>query len=100
MICVQIATKFLFSIGWHTKKILRLVFKKKNKTKQKIELFYFSGPAADWTELISHCVRCSRKARNYLAEEVLFKYPNRFQEYLIDCTSAEVRRMKKTKKNF
>jgi hypothetical protein len=66
------------------------------KEKQKkIELFYFSGPAADWTELISHCVRCSRKARNYLAEEVLFKYPNRFQEYLIDCTSAEVRRMKK-----
>jgi hypothetical protein len=49
-----------------------------------------SGPANDWTELIIHCIRWSRKARYYLAEEVLFKYPNRFQEYLIDCTSAEV----------
>ncbi|CAF5084111.1 unnamed protein product, partial [Rotaria socialis] len=35
--------------------------------------------------------RWSRKARYYLAEEVLFKYPTRFQEYLIDCTSAEIR---------
>jgi hypothetical protein len=49
-----------------------------------------SGPANDWTELIIHCIRWSRKARYYLAEEVLFKHPNRFQEYLIDCTSAEV----------
>jgi len=52
--------------------------------------FFSSGPANDWTELIIHCIRWSRKARYYLAEEVLFKYPNRFQEYLIDCTSAEV----------
>ena len=49
-----------------------------------------SGPANDWTELIIHCLRWSNKARFYLAEEVLFKHANRFQEYLIDCTSAEV----------
>jgi ubiquitin carboxyl-terminal hydrolase 9/24 len=54
-------------------------------------VFLFSGPANDWGEIITHCIRCSRKARNYLAEEVLFKHPNRFQEYLIDCTSPEVR---------
>ncbi len=53
---------------------------------------FSSGPAMDWTELIIHCIRWSRKARYYLAEEVLFKHPNRFQEYLIDCTSAEVNR--------
>lgn len=51
----------------------------------------FSGPANDWTELLVHCIRWSRSARIYFAEEVLFKYPNRFQEYLIDCTSAEIR---------
>jgi ubiquitin carboxyl-terminal hydrolase 9/24 len=56
--------------------------------------FLFSGPASDWSELISHCIRCSRKARAYLAEEVLFKHQNRFQEYLIDCTSPEVRQKK------
>ncbi|CAF3335952.1 unnamed protein product [Rotaria socialis] len=72
LVSVQIATKFLFSVGWRTKKALR-------------------GPAIDWTELIVHCIRWSRKARYYLAEEVLFKYPTRFQEYLIDCTSAEIR---------
>ena len=49
-----------------------------------------SGPANDWTELIIHCIRWSKKARCYLAEEVLFKHQNRFQEYLIDCTSAEL----------
>lgn len=69
---MQIATKFLFSVGWRTKKALR-------------------GSALDWTDLIIHCLRWSKKARYYLAEEVLFKRPTRFQEYLIDCTSAEVR---------
>ncbi|CAF5005896.1 unnamed protein product, partial [Rotaria socialis] len=59
LVSVQIATKFLFSVGWRTKKALR-------------------GPAIDWTELIVHCIRWSRKARYYLAEEVLFKYPTRF----------------------
>ncbi|CAF0941972.1 unnamed protein product [Adineta ricciae] len=72
LVSVQIATKFLFSVGWRTKKALR-------------------GPANEWTELIIHCLRWSRKARYYLAEEVLFKHPSRFQEYLIDCTSAEIR---------
>ncbi|CAF3635592.1 unnamed protein product [Rotaria socialis] len=72
LICVQIATKFIFSIGWHTKKALR-------------------GQTNEWTEAISHCLRLSRKARYYLANEVLVKYPNRFQEYLIDCTSADIR---------
>ncbi|CAF1148229.1 unnamed protein product [Rotaria sordida] len=72
LISIQIATKFIFSIGWHTKKALR-------------------GPTNDWTESISHCLRLSRKARYYLADELLVKHPNRFQEYLIDCTSPEVR---------
>jgi hypothetical protein len=51
---------------------------------------HVSGPANDWTELIIHCLRWSQTARNYLADDVLFKHSNRFQEYLIDCTSAEV----------
>lgn len=58
--------------------------------KEIYELFS-SGPANDWTEWISPCIRYSRKAREYVAEEVLFKHENRFREYLIDCTSAEVK---------
>ena len=50
----------------------------------------YSGPAGDWADLISHCLRSSRAARHYLAEEILNKHSNRFQEYLIDCPSAEV----------
>ncbi|CAF3511540.1 unnamed protein product [Adineta steineri] len=72
LISIQIAAKFLFTIGWHTKKALR-------------------GQASDWTELINQCIRHSRKARQYFAEEVLFEHLNRFQEYLVDCTSAEIR---------
>jgi ubiquitin carboxyl-terminal hydrolase 9/24 len=52
----------------------------------------FSGVANEWTDLISHCLRSSRKAREYFAEEVLFKHTNRFQEYLIDCPTADVRK--------
>ncbi|CAF1316830.1 unnamed protein product, partial [Didymodactylos carnosus] len=74
LVSVQIASKFLFSVGWHTKKALRYV-----------------GPANDWSELIGQYIRFSRKARHFMSEEVLFKHPNRFQEYLIDCTSAEIR---------
>ena len=36
------------------------------------------------------CLRHSARARLYLAEEILIKHPNRFQEFLIDCTSPEV----------
>ncbi|CAF2989599.1 unnamed protein product, partial [Rotaria sp. Silwood2] len=49
------------------------------------------SPTNEWTDSISHCLRLSRKARYNLADELLVKYPNRFQEYLIDCTSPEVR---------
>ncbi|CAF0895252.1 unnamed protein product, partial [Didymodactylos carnosus] len=72
LVSVQIACKFLFSVGWHTKKALR-------------------GPASDWSDLIGQYIRVSRKARHFMSEEVLFKHPNRFQEYLIDCTFAEIR---------
>ncbi|UJR08730.1 hypothetical protein I4U23_012987 [Adineta vaga] len=72
LISIQIAAKFLFTVGWHTKKSLR-------------------GAANEWTDLITHCLRYSRQARQYYTEEVLFKHPNRFHEYLMDCTSPEVR---------
>ncbi|CAF0890240.1 unnamed protein product [Adineta ricciae] len=72
LIAIQITAKFLFTIGWHTKKSLR-------------------GAASEWTELVTHCLRYSRRARQYFVEEVLFKHPNRFHEYLIDCMSADIR---------
>ncbi len=49
-----------------------------------------SGLASEWYEALFHCLRSSRKAREYFAEEVLFKHPNRFQEYLIDCSAGDV----------
>lgn len=91
LVSIQIAAKFLFSVGWRTKKALRFVIDNFEKTKRTKIIDDFSGPANDWTELLVHCIRWSRSARIYFAEEVLFKYPNRFQEYLIDCTSAEIR---------
>lgn len=59
-----------------------------------------SGPASEWTELLTHCIRSSRQARIYFADEVLFKHLNRFQEYLIDCPSADVRQKKSFELHF
>ena len=64
-----------------------------------LELF-FSGSANEWNELISYYVRFSPNVSKYLIDEVLFKYPNRFQEYLIDCTSAEVQKNQFLINNF
>lgn len=62
---------------------------------------FYSGPANEWTENINTCIRLSSKARAYLAEEVLFQHPKRFQEYLIDCTAADVRHLtSRHKKNI
>ena len=71
MITVQLASAFLFSVGFHTKKSLR-------------------GNALDWYEILSHHLRCSPASRAWFANHIFFAQPNRFSEYLLECPSAEV----------
>lgn len=72
MISIQLAARFLFSTGFHTKKIVR-------------------GPASDWYDALCILLRHSKNVRYWFAHNVLFAYPNRFSEYLLECPSAEVR---------
>ncbi|CAH0691384.1 unnamed protein product [Chilo suppressalis] len=71
MLAVQLATKFLFQVGFHTKKTLR-------------------GPAADWHDILCQHLRCSQTVRAWFASD-LFKHPHRLCDYLLSCPSAEVR---------
>ncbi|XP_073945007.1 ubiquitin carboxyl-terminal hydrolase-like faf isoform X2 [Choristoneura fumiferana] len=71
MLTVQLATKFLFQVGFRTKKTLR-------------------GPASDWHEILCQHLRCSQAVRAWFATD-LFKHPHRLCDYLLSCPSAEVR---------
>ncbi|KAG9348967.1 hypothetical protein JZ751_029284 [Albula glossodonta] len=72
MISIQLAARFLFSTGFHTKKIVR-------------------GPASDWYDALCILLRHSKNVRYWFAHNVLFAYASRFSEYLLECPSAEVR---------
>ncbi|XP_045395018.1 probable ubiquitin carboxyl-terminal hydrolase FAF-X isoform X1 [Lemur catta] len=72
MISIQLAARFLFTTGFHTKKIVR-------------------GPASDWYDALCILLRHSKNVRFWFANNVLFNVSNRFSEYLLECPSAEVR---------
>uniref|UniRef100_A0A4W5PNF5 ubiquitinyl hydrolase 1 n=1 Tax=Hucho hucho TaxID=62062 RepID=A0A4W5PNF5_9TELE len=72
MISVQLAARFLFSTGFHTKKVVR-------------------GAASDWYDALCVLLRHSKNVRYWFAHNILFAYANRFSEYLLECPSAEVR---------
>ncbi|XP_076338950.1 ubiquitin carboxyl-terminal hydrolase 9X-like isoform X1 [Tachypleus tridentatus] len=72
MISVQLAAKFLFTTGFHTKKTLR-------------------GPANEWYDALCLHLRNSRNVRRWFANAALFAHPHRFCEYLLECPSSEVR---------
>ncbi|XP_078415865.1 ubiquitin carboxyl-terminal hydrolase 9X [Cetorhinus maximus] len=72
MISIQLAARFLFNTGFHTKKIVR-------------------GPASEWYDALCILLRHSKNVRCWFAHNVLFAYPNRFSEYLLECPSTEVR---------
>ncbi|CAG5097169.1 Similar to Usp9x: Probable ubiquitin carboxyl-terminal hydrolase FAF-X (Mus musculus) [Cotesia congregata] len=72
MLSVQLASRFLFYTGFHTKKTLR-------------------GTATDWYDILSHHLRCSKAVRSWFAHNVLFNHPHRFCEYLLSCQTTEVR---------
>lgn len=75
MTTVQLASAFLFSVGFHTKKSLR-------------------GNAIDWYEILSQHLRCSAASRAWFANHIFFAQPSRFSEYLLECPSAEVSQAK------
>eukprot|EP00062_Callorhinchus_milii_P001859 gi/632937456/ref/XP_007899754.1/ PREDICTED: probable ubiquitin carboxyl-terminal hydrolase FAF-X isoform X2 [Callorhinchus milii] len=72
MISIQLAARFLFNTGFHTKKIVR-------------------GPASEWYDALCILLRHSKNVRYWFAHNVLFAHPNRFSEYLLECPSTEVR---------
>ncbi|XP_049853945.1 probable ubiquitin carboxyl-terminal hydrolase FAF-X isoform X1 [Schistocerca gregaria] len=72
MLSVQLASRFLFHTGFHTKKTLR-------------------GPASEWYEVLCHHLQASKHVRWWFAHNVLFQHPHRFCEYLLSCPSTEVR---------
>uniref|UniRef100_A0AAR2KQD2 ubiquitinyl hydrolase 1 n=1 Tax=Pygocentrus nattereri TaxID=42514 RepID=A0AAR2KQD2_PYGNA len=72
VISIQLAARFLFSTGFHTKKVVR-------------------GPASDWYDALCILLRHSKNVRSWFAHNVLFAFPTRFSEYLLECPSAEVR---------
>lgn len=63
MISIQLAARFLFTTGFHTKKIVR-------------------GSASDWYDALCILLRHSKNVRFWFAHNVLFNVSNRFSEYL------------------
>ncbi|KAF2881719.1 hypothetical protein ILUMI_24454 [Ignelater luminosus] len=72
MLSTQLASKFLFHTGWHTKKNLR-------------------GPAMEWCDVLCLHLRAAASIRLWFAHHMLFNHPHRFCEYLLSCPSNEVR---------
>lgn len=72
MLSVQLAAKFLFTVGFRTKKSLR-------------------GSANDWYDAFAFHLRTSKNVRLWFIEQVLLQHPSRFSEYLLECPSIEVR---------
>lgn len=72
MLSIQLASRFLFHTGFHTKKTLR-------------------GTATDWYDILCPHLRSSKAVRSWFAHNVLFNNPQRFCEYLLGCPSTEVR---------
>lgn len=58
LISVQLAARFLFHTGFHTKKNLR-------------------GAAADWYDVLCVHLRASAQARKWFAYSMLFRHPHR-----------------------
>lgn len=49
------------------------------------------GSAAEWYEILTSHFRTSKTVRQWFADNILFSHPERFSEYLLECSSSEVR---------
>ena len=89
---------FIIQIEGNHKKNVNKTFKVINAVKwcvksatYCINSFAFRGSANEWYEALTIHLRHSKAVRNWFALNVLFKYPTRFAEYLLECPSTEVR---------
>ena len=71
LLCTQLATEFLFNVGFRTKRNLR-------------------GPANDWIEPLVSFLTVGIKVREWFANYGILRHPSRLCEYLLECPSAEV----------
>ena len=53
------------------------------------------GPANEWYDAVCVLLRPSKSARLWFAKSCLFNQMDRFSEYLLECPSAEVRRLRR-----
>lgn len=67
MLSIQLASRFLFYTGFHTKKTLR-------------------GTATDWYDIVCHHLRSSKAVRSWFANEVLFNHPQRYWTFFLVYT--------------
>ena len=72
MTTVQLASAFMFTVWFHTKKSLL-------------------GNAIDWYEILSQHLRHSPAIRASFCTNLLFSQPSRFCEYLLECPIVEMR---------
>lgn len=66
LLSVQIVSRFLFHTGFHTKKCLR-------------------GQATDWYDAIYYHIRAFASVRSWIAHNILFKHPNRYEKISKKC---------------
>lgn len=59
MLAVQLASRFLFFTGFHTKKTLR-------------------GAATEWNDILCHHLCNSKAVRSWFAHNVLLNHPHRY----------------------
>lgn len=65
MLSVQLASRFLFYTGFHTKKTLR-------------------GTATDWYDILCHHLRSSKAVRSWFATNVLFNHSHRYEKLMTE----------------
>jgi ubiquitin carboxyl-terminal hydrolase 9/24 len=74
MLSVELAVKFLFSVGFRVKKTLR-------------------GPINEWYEILLNYIKFSSKVRQWMAKFFLIDDSLSIVQYLIECPVNEIRNM-------
>ncbi|XP_065887407.1 ubiquitin carboxyl-terminal hydrolase 9X-like isoform X3 [Dysidea avara] len=74
LLCINLGSEFLFNFGLRVKKPL-------------------CGPANEWYDALHPYLNYSHTIRQWFAQNVLLKHPERIPQYLLECPSAEVRNM-------
>ena len=71
---LKLLTNFLFTYGFRAKKAIR-------------------GLAGEWVNSLLSLLKCSKFLRFWFATTALFRHPERFVEYLLECPNEDVRKI-------